>query len=79
MYEHRCALKNKGVVRILVIFKMDVRSPMRFKRSRRELSDVVGEHMSIWKNKEVVHILVILQDRPIFSHVIQKISARDFQ
>jgi len=36
----------------------------------------VAEHRSILKNKRVVRILVIFEDRPMFSHIIQKVSAR---
>jgi len=38
----------------------------------------VAEHRSILKNKGVVRILVIFQDRPMFRHIIQKVSARAF-
>jgi len=43
---------------------------MSFKRSRRELSIDVAEHRSVLKNKEVMRILIILQDRPMFNHII---------
>jgi len=49
-----------------------------FKRSRRELSIGVVEHTSTSKNKGVVRILVIFQDRPMFSHISQKVLARAF-
>ena len=42
---------------------------------QRELSIDVAEHRSILKNKGVVRILVIIQDRLKFSHIIQKASA----
>jgi len=51
---------------------------MSFKRPRRELSIDMAEHRSVLKNKALVRILVIFQDRPMFSHVIQKVSARAF-
>ena len=49
-----------------------------FERSRRELSIDVAEHRSILKKKRVTRILVIVQGRPMFSHIIQKGSARAF-
>jgi len=49
-----------------------------FKRSRRELSIDVAENRSILKNKGVVRILVIFQDRPMFSHIIRKVLTRGF-
>jgi len=76
--EHRSTFKNKGVMRILVIFKIDLSSAISFKRSRRELSIDVAEHRSTLKNKGVMRIMVIFQDRPMFSHIIQKVSARAF-
>jgi len=76
--EHRSILKNKGVVRILVIFKIDLCSATSFKRPRQELSIDVAELRSILKNKGVVRILVIFQDRSMFSHIFQKVSARAF-
>jgi len=44
--------------------------------SQRELSIDVGENMSILKNKAVVRFMVNFQDRPMFSLVIQMVSAR---
>jgi len=49
-----------------------------FKRSRRKLSIDVAEHRSILKSKVVGRILVIFQDRPVFSHIIRKVLARAF-
>ena len=51
---------------------------MKFKRSRQELSTDVAEHWPILKNKGVELILIIFQDRPMFGHIIQKVSARAF-
>jgi len=65
--------------RILVIFfKIDPCSAISFKRSRRELSIDVAEHRSTLKIKEVVRVWVIFRGRPMFSHIIQKVSARAF-
>ena len=58
--------------------KVGIRSAISFKRSRRELFIDVAEHMSISESKGVVRILDIFQDRPMFSHIIQKVSARAF-
>ena len=66
-----------GVVRILVIFQ-DRCSAISFKKSRRELSIDGAEHRSILKSKGAVRSLVIFQDRPMFSHITQKVSARAF-
>jgi len=61
-----------------LFFKIDLFSATSFKRSRRELSIDMAEHRSILKNREVVRILGIFQGRPMFSHIIQKVSARAF-
>jgi len=62
-----------------LFFKIDQCSAISFKKYLRELSIDMAEHGSIFKNKGVVRVLVILQDRPMFSHVIQKDSARAFR
>jgi len=59
-----------------LFFKIDLCSATSFQRSRRELSIDVAEHRSIVKNKGALRVLVIFQDRPVFSHIIQKVSAR---
>ena len=59
-------------------FKVDLCSATSFKRSRRELSIDVAEHRSILENKGEVRIFVIFQDRSVFSHINQKVSARAF-
>jgi len=38
----------------------------------------VAELRPILKNKGVVRILVIIYGRPMFSHIIQKVSVRAF-
>jgi len=48
------------------------------KRSRRELPIEMAEHRSILENKRAVRILVIIQDRPMFSHIIQKVPETAF-
>ena len=53
-----------------LFFKIDLCSATSFERSRRELSIDVAEHRSILENKGEVRILVIFQDRPVFSHII---------
>jgi len=70
--------QNRGWYELWLFFKIGLCSAISFKRSRRELSIDVAEHGAILINKGVLHILVILQDRPIFSHIIQKVSARAF-
>jgi len=60
-----------------VFFGYLSRSAISFKKSRRELSIDVAEYSFVSKNKGVVRILVVFQDRPTFSHIIQKISRRD--
>jgi len=57
-------------------FKIGLCSAISFKTSRRELSIDVAEHRSIMKSKGMVSILVIFQDRTMFSHIIQKVSVR---
>ena len=47
-----------------------------FERSRQELSIDAAENRPISKTKGVVRNLIIFQDRPMFSHIIQKVSAR---
>jgi len=46
--------------------------------SRLELSIDMAEQYGLLKNKGVMRILVIFQDRRMFSHIIQKVSARPF-
>jgi len=69
---------KRGCYVFRLFFKMGLCSAISFKRSRRELSIDVAEHRSILKNKGVERILVIFQDRPMFSHIIRKVSARAF-
>jgi len=59
-------------------FKIELCSAISFKRFRRELSIGVAEHSSFLKNKGAMRILDIFQDRAMFSHIIQKVSARAF-
>ena len=61
-----------------LIFKVGLCSAISFKKSRRELSIDVAEHRSILKSKGEVRTLVIFQDRPMFSHIIQQVLARAF-
>jgi len=61
-----------------LFFKINQSSFISFKRSRRELSIDVAEHRSILKNKGEMRNLIIFQDSPMFSHIIQKVSARAF-
>ena len=61
-----------------LLFKIDLCSSASFKRSRRELSIDVAERTSISKSTEVKRILVTFQDKPMFNHIIQKVSARAF-
>ena len=67
MAEQWSTLKNNREVRILVIFKIDLCSPISFQRSRRELSIDVAVQRSILKNKVEERSLVIFQDRPMFT------------
>jgi len=59
--EYKPVLKSKGVVLILIIFKIDLCSAISFKRSRRELSIDVAEHKPVLKSKGVVLILIIFK------------------
>jgi len=61
-----------------LFFKIGKRSAISFERSRGELFIDVAEHRSVLKNKGVVSILVIFQDRYMFIHIIQKVSSRAF-
>jgi len=61
-----------------LFFKIGLCAATSFERSWRELSIDVAEHGSILENKGVVRILVIFQDRPMFSHIIRKVLARAF-
>jgi len=58
-----------------LFLKTDTCLAVSLKWSRRELSIDVAERKSILKNKKEVRILVIFQDRSMFSHIIEKISA----
>jgi len=69
---------NRGGTHFAHFFKMDPCSAMSIKRTRRELSIDVAEHSSILKGKGVTRILVIFQDRPMFSLIIEKVLARAF-
>jgi len=53
-----------------LFFKIDLLLAISFKRSRRELSMDVAGHSSILRNNGSMRILVIFQDRPMFSHII---------
>jgi len=61
-----------------LFFKIGLCSATSFKRARRERSIDVAEHRFILKNKGVMHVLVIFKDRPMFSHIIQKVSTGAF-
>ena len=67
-----------GVEGILAIFKIGLCSAISFERSRRKLSIDVTQHRSILKNKGEMRILVIFQNKPMFSHIIRKVSAKAF-
>jgi len=64
---------------LLLLFKVDLWSATSLKWSRRDLSYSVAEHRSVLENQRVVRILVIFQDRPMFSHIIETASARAFR
>jgi len=70
--------KLKGLYVFWLFIKIGFFSATWFKRSRRELSIDVAEHKSMLESKGVVRILVIFQARPVFNHIIQKVSARAF-
>jgi len=61
-----------------LFFKMELCLATSFKRSRRELSIDVAVHSSFLKSKGAMRILDIFQDRPMFNHINQKVSARAF-
>jgi len=69
---------KRGWYVVWLNFKIGQCSAMSLERSQRELSIDAAEHKSILKNKGVVRILVIFQGRPMFSHIIEKVSARAF-
>jgi len=77
LYQFWVYNQNGGWYVFLLFFEIGLRSAILFKRSRRELSIDVAEHRSILK-KGMVRILVIFQDWPMFSHIIQKVSLRAF-
>ena len=57
MAENRSIFKNKGVLRILVIFQDRPCSAISFKSSRRELSIDAAEHRPTSKNNQNAHYL----------------------
>ena len=61
---------KRGYYVFWLVFEINLCSAIPFKRSRRELSINVAEHRSIFKNKGVMRIMFIFQDRPVFSHII---------
>ena len=62
-----------------LFFEIDLCSAISFKRSQRELSIDVAEHRSILEHKRVMCILFFFfQDRPTFSHIIEKVSTTAF-
>jgi len=61
-----------------LFFKIGLCSATSFERSRRELSIDVAGRRPILKTKGEVRVLVIFQGRPMFSHIIPKVSARTF-
>jgi len=67
---------KRGWYVIWLFLRIGICSAISFKRSRRELSIDVAEHRSVLKIKGEVRILIILQDRPMFSHIVRKVSAR---
>jgi len=69
---------KRGWYVLWLFFKIGLCSAIQFKRSRRDLSIDAAEHRSSLKSNEVMRILVIFRDRPTFSHIIQKVSARSF-
>ena len=71
-----CKIKDQRV--FWLVFKIGLCSAISFKRFRRKLSVDVAEHSSIFKNMGAIRILVIFQDRPLFSQIIEKVSARAF-
>jgi len=68
-----------GITYFDFFFKIDLCSAISFKGSRRELSIDVAERRPILKGKGVVRILVIFQDRPMFSHINGKLLPRPFE
>ena len=68
-------VKPRGWCVFWLFFKTGAMSS---KRSRRELSIDAAEHRSILGNKGNELISVNFQDRSMFSHAIEKVSARAF-
>ena len=69
---------KRGCYVFWLLFKIGLCSATSIERSRRELSIDEAEHRSTLKSKGVERILVTFQDRPMFSHIIQKVLARAF-
>jgi len=69
---------NRGWYVFWLFFKIGLCLAILVERSQLELSIDRVEHRFILKNKGLVRILVIFQDRPMFSHIIRKVSARAF-
>ena len=65
-------------MRIMVTFHDTLCSATSFKRSRRERTIVVAEHRSMLKINGLMCIFVTFQERLMFSHIIQRVSARAF-
>jgi len=65
-------------IRIEVFFEIDLYSAILLKKPRQELFIDDAGHESILKIKGVMRILVTFQERPMFSHIIQKVLARAF-
>jgi len=47
--------------------------------SRRDLVNDMAEHRPILKNNQNTHYSLVFQDRPMFSHIIEKLSPRPFE
>jgi len=46
--------------------------------SRRDVLNDMTEHRSILKNYQSTHYSVTFEDRPLFSHINEKLSPRPF-
>jgi len=69
---------NRGWKVFRLYFKIVIRSATSVESSHRDLLNYMAEHRSILKNNQNTHYSLIFQDRPMLSHVNEKLSPRPF-
>ena len=79
MAEHRSISENNQNTQYSFFFKIELCSAILMESTQRDLLNDTAEYRSTLKNNQNTLNSLIFQDRPMFSHINGKHSARSFE